>query len=206
MENFNRKSHWENIYESKPLESVSWYQPNPETSLHFVHEFHIPKTAKIIDVGGGDSFFVDRLLDDGYEDVTVLDISQAAIERAKLRLGDRAGQVKWIVTDVTEFIPQESYDFWHDRAAFHFLTKEEEIKQYIAAAVKAVSHNGILVVGTFSDQGPLKCSGIDIRQYTERSMTEAFGEFFQKTACMTVDHRTPFNTEQNFLFCSFRKK
>lgn len=206
MENFNRKSHWENIYESKPLESVSWYQPNPETSLHFVHEFNIPKTAKIIDVGGGDSFFVDRLLDDGYEDVTVLDISQAAIERAKLRLGDRAGQVKWIVTDVTEFIPQESYDFWHDRAAFHFLTKEEEIKQYIAAAVKAVSHNGILVVGTFSDQGPLKCSGIDIRQYTERSMTETFGEFFQKTACMTVDHRTPFNTEQNFLFCSFRKK
>jgi len=206
MENFNRKSHWENIYESKPLESVSWYQPNPETSLHFVHEFNIPKTAKIIDVGGGDSFFVDRLLDDGYEDVTVLDISQAAIERAKLRLGDRAGQVKWIVTDVTEFIPQESYDFWHDRAAFHFLTKEEEINQYIATAVKAVSHNGILVVGTFSDQGPLKCSGIDIRQYTERSMTEVFGEFFQKTACITVDHRTPFNTEQNFLFCSFRKK
>ncbi|UUC44150.1 class I SAM-dependent methyltransferase [Flavobacterium cerinum] len=205
MEYFNRKSHWENIYESKPLETVSWYQPNPETSLNFIRQFNLPKTAKIIDIGGGDSFLVDHLLDLGYENITVLDISNSAIQRAKKRLGNKANMVKWIVTDVSEFIPTELYDFWHDRAAFHFLTDKNEIENYVETTAKAISKNGNLVIGTFSEQGPTKCSGIEIKQYSEQTMTDLFQNHFQKIGCITIDHKTPFETNQNFVFCSFRK-
>ncbi|MDV3779422.1 SAM-dependent methyltransferase [Elizabethkingia anophelis] len=205
MEHFNRKSHWENIYESKPLETVSWYQPNPETSLHFVHQFNLPKTAKIIDIGGGDSFFVDHLLELDYEDITVLDISNAAIQRAKERLGSKSDRIKWIVSDVSDFIPTEQYDFWHDRAAFHFLTDKNEIENYVETTTKAIPQNGILVIGTFSKQGPTKCSGIEIKQYSEQTMTDLFQNHFQKIGCITIDHTTPSETNQNFVFCSFRK-
>ncbi len=205
MENFNRKSHWENIYQNKPLETVSWYQPNPETSLNFVRQFNLPKTAKIIDIGGGDSFLVDHLIELGYEDITVLDISDVAIRRAKERLGGKADRIKWIVTDVSTFIPTERYDFWHDRAAFHFLTNKDEIENYVKTTSKAIALNGILVIGTFSEQGPTKCSGIEIKQYSEQTMTNLFQNHFQKTGCITIDHKTPSETNQNFVFCSFRK-
>ncbi|WEK17549.1 MAG: class I SAM-dependent methyltransferase [Candidatus Pedobacter colombiensis] len=206
MEDSNRKAHWENIYENNPLETVSWYQPNPETSLFFLNQFNLQKTAKIIDIGGGDSFFVDHLLDLGYVDITVLDISDAAIQRAKARLGSKADKVKWIVEDVSKFQPTEQYDFWHDRATFHFLTNELEIDNYLAIAAGAVSVNGMMVIGTFSEQGPTKCSGIQIRQYSEHTMTDLFQNDFEKIECITVDHKTPFDTVQNFVFCSFRKK
>jgi trans-aconitate methyltransferase len=127
MEDFDRKKHWENIYHTKELNEVSWFQSTPETSLDFFKDFSVPETAKIIDIGGGDSYLVDNLLDLGYKDITVLDISEAAIERAKQRLGERAGKVKWIVADAVTFKPKEKYDFWHDRAAFHFLTDEQDI-------------------------------------------------------------------------------
>ncbi|WP_312090409.1 class I SAM-dependent methyltransferase [Chryseobacterium sp.] len=205
MENFDRKSHWENIYKSKPLETVSWYQPNPESSLNFIKEFNLPKTAKIIDIGGGDSFFVDHLLDLGYEDITVLDISDASIERAKSRLGNNASKVKWVVADASKFQATEQYDFWHDRAAFHFLTDKRDVENYTATTIKAISQNGIMVIGTFSEQGPKKCSGIEIKQYTESTMTDLFKNDFEKIKCFTVDHKTPLNTIQNFVFCSFRK-
>ena len=132
MAEFNRKNHWENIYTTKSLEEVSWYEPTPATSLSFVKQFNIPTSAKIIDIGGGDSLFVDYLLDLGYQDITVLDISAAALERAKKRLGENAHKVKWIVADAANFTPTEKYDFWHDRAAFHFLTQEKEILNYRA--------------------------------------------------------------------------
>lgn len=205
MEQFNRKSHWENIYKSKPLETVSWYQPHPETSLNFVRDFNLPKTAKIIDIGGGDSFFVDHLLELGYEAITVLDISDAAIQRARQRLGSKADGVKWIVSDILDFKPSEQYDFWHDRAAFHFLTEIGEINTYINIASRAIVENGSLVVGTFSESGPTKCSGIDIKQYSENTLTEQFRKLFTKEKCITVDHSTPFNTTQNFVFCSLYK-
>ncbi|MEG0982952.1 class I SAM-dependent methyltransferase, partial [Algoriella sp.] len=162
MENFNRKNHWENIYDTKPLETVSWYQPNPEISIDFIQQFNLSKTAKIIDIGGGDSFFVDHLLDLGFENISVLDISQSAIDRAKERLGIKAEKVNWLVVDIVNFQPLEQYDFWHDRAAFHFLTSENEVKNYIETAAKSISSNGILAIGTFSEQGPTKCSGIEI--------------------------------------------
>jgi 2-polyprenyl-3-methyl-5-hydroxy-6-metoxy-1,4-benzoquinol methylase len=205
MDNLERKAHWEKIYNTKVLNEVSWYQPIPKTSLDFLEEFKIDKNAKIIDIGGGDSFFVDHLLQRGYTDITVLDISEASLERAKARLGSNASKVKWIITDAAKFKPNEQYDFWHDRAAFHFLTEETEIDSYIDTIQKSIKLNGVLVIGTFSEQGPKKCSGIEIKQYSEVSMTERLKKWFEKIRCFTVDHQTPFNTIQNFIFCSFKK-
>lgn len=205
MGNFDRKNHWENIYNTKELKDVSWFQVRPETSLDFFKQFNVPTTAKIIDIGGGDSLLVDHLLDLGYQDISVLDISESAIERAKIRLGQKANNVKWIVADAATFVPTEQYDFWHDRAAFHFLTEENEISNYLEIAQKSINPKGILVIGTFSEQGPKKCSGIEIKQYSETSMTDRLKIFFEKIKCITVDHITPFDTIQNFVFCSFKK-
>jgi trans-aconitate methyltransferase len=205
MEHLDRKKHWENIYQTKDLKDVSWYQPTPTTSLDFLKQFNISTTAKIIDIGGGDSFLVDHLLDLGYTDLTVLDISAASLDRAKQRLGDRATKVKWIVADAATFKPTEQYDFWHDRAAFHFLTQEQEITNYIDTIQKSIKPTGVLVIGTFSEQGPKKCSGINIKQYSETTMTDRLKKFFEKVKCITVDHQTPFDTIQNFIFCSFKK-
>jgi len=205
MENFDRKKHWETIYQTKELKDVSWFQPTPETSLSFLKQFNIPTTAKIIDIGGGDSFLVDDLLDLGYQDITVLDISAAALDKAKQRLGNRANKIKWIVEDASTFRPTEKYDFWHDRAAFHFLTQEQEIENYLDTVQKSIQQTGVLVIGTFSEQGPKKCSGIEIKQYSETTMTDRLTRFFEKIKCITVDHKTPLDTIQNFIFCSFRK-
>lgn len=206
MNNQNRKEHWENIYQTKELTEVSWYQPTPETSLNFFTQFDVPLSAKIIDIGGGDSFLVDHLLELGYRDITVLDISSAAIDRAKQRLGKRASEVKWIVADASNFTPPEQYDFWHDRAAFHFLTDEQEITNYVETAHQNITPSGVLVIGTFSEQGPTKCSGIEIKQYSEETMTDSFGKLFEKIDCKTIDHNTPSGSIQNFVFCSFRKE
>lgn len=205
MENFDRKKHWENIYQTKELKDVSWYEPRPETSLDFFEQFNVSTTAKIIDIGGGDSFLVDHLLDLGYKDISVLDISVAAIERAKQRLGNKAKNVKWIIADATTFKPTEKYDFWHDRAAFHFLTDEQEISTYLETAGQNINPTGVLVIGTFSEQGPKKCSGLEIKQYSETTMTDRLRMFFEKIKCITIDHKTPSDTIQNFVFCSFRK-
>lgn len=205
MDNFDRHSHWENIYKTKQVNEVGWYQPVPLTSLQFLEQFNIPVTAKIIDVGGGDSFFVDHLLDLGYQDITVLDISEMAILRAKERLGDAAEKVKWLVADAANFKPAEKYDFWHDRAAFHFLTRDSEVESYIDTVQHSMNPEGILIIGTFSINGPKKCSGIDIRQYSEASMVAQLKKYFHKVKCFTIDHITPSGTKQNYIFCSFRK-
>lgn len=162
------------------------------------------KTAKIIDIGGGDSKLVDYLLEEGYENISVLDISANALERAKKRLGDKAEKVNWIVADITEFEPTEQYDIWHDRAVFHFLTEDNDIKKYQDLVSKAVK--GKMVIGTFSTNGPLKCSGLEIKQNDEISLTSTFAADFEKIECFTIDHITPFDTIQNFIFCSFNKK
>ncbi|OYX98919.1 MAG: SAM-dependent methyltransferase, partial [Sphingobacteriia bacterium 35-40-5] len=158
MEQFDKKAHWDKIYQTKSLNEVSWFQPKPETSLHFFNEFKVDTTASIIDIGGGDSLLVDHLLDLGYQHITVLDISATALERAKIRLGNRASLVKWIVADAATFVSEEQYDFWHDRAAFHFLTSEQEIEHYLHTVQQSIKPSGILVMGTFSEQGPTKCS------------------------------------------------
>ncbi|RQP20107.1 MAG: class I SAM-dependent methyltransferase, partial [Parapedobacter sp.] len=181
MEELNRKQHWETVYETKSPDQVSWTQEVPKTSLDFIQSFGMDKTARIIDIGGGDSNLVDFLLDAGYKDITVLDISEKAIDRAKERLGDRAEKVNWIVSDVTEFEPDTSYDIWHDRAAFHFLTSPGQITKYSETVKKAVT--GFVIVGTFSTNGPTKCSGLDIKQYDEKTLTAALGNGFDKLKC-----------------------
>lgn len=199
----DRKTHWETIYQNKSPEEVSWTQEIPQTSLDFIHSFELEKSAKIIDIGGGDSKLADYLLDEGFENITVLDISAKALEKAKKRLGDKAAKVNWIVSDITEFKPQTTYDVWHDRAVFHFLTTAEEVDAYKSITTKAVT--GFLIIGTFSEDGPTKCSGLEIKQYTGKTLASMFKEGFDKISCKKIDHTTPFGTTQNFLFCSFKK-
>lgn len=205
MNIMDRVEHWEKIYKTKAIEDVGWFQKVPTTSLHFLKELKIGKASKIIDVGGGDSFFVDHLLEDGYKDITVLDISESAINRAKKRLGIEAKKVKWIVADASNFTPTEKYDFWHDRAAFHFLRDEDDVQRYVKTLQMSVRKGGVFVVGTFSKDGPKKCSGLEICQYSEASLTEKFVKYFKKIRCINVDHHTPSNNAQNFTFCSFRR-
>ena len=205
MEVFDRKAHWENIYSTKKLNEVSWYQPKPETSLGFIQDLNISKTASIIDIGGGDSFLVDNLLKLGYTNVTVLDISRKAIERAKKRLGKQSEQVTFIEADASNFMPSQTYDLWHDRAAFHFLTDEKEIENYIKAAENGVKSSGNMIIGTFAVDGPTKCSGIEIKQYSKTSLSDRFGKQFKKLDCKKLGHKTPFDTIQNFVFCTFQK-
>jgi SAM-dependent methyltransferase len=200
----SRKKHWETVYETKNPDQVSWTQEVPKTSLEFIHSFGLSKQAKIIDIGGGDSKFVDFLIDAGFQNISVLDISSAAIEKAKKRLGNKADKVNWIVSNITAFEPTETYDVWHDRATFHFLTTKTEIEKYVETARKSVM--GYLIMGTFSENGPKKCSGLDIKQYSENTLTAEFKNGFEKFHCVMEDHITPFDTTQNFLFCSFKKR
>ena len=199
----DRKKHWETVYETKNPDQVSWTQETPTTSLELIHSFGLNKTAKIIDIGGGDSKLVDYLLDQGFENVTVLDISAKSLEKAKKRLGEKATKVSWIVSDIIDFEPTIIYDVWHDRAAFHFLTTTEQIKKYMKIAKESIS--GFLIVGTFSQNGPKKCSGLEIKQYNENELTSELEDGFDKIKCITEDHLTPFDTSQNFLFCSFKR-
>lgn len=198
--------HWEKLYSTKDENEVSWFQPYPKTSMEFVELFDLPLSANIIDIGGGCSHFVDALLNKGYQNIYVLDISATAIEKAKKRLGERASKVTWIVSDITEFDPPVQFDFWHDRAAFHFLTTEDRIYKYVSIAEDAVKQNGYVILGTFSEQGPKTCSGLKIKQYSKASMSARFEVAFDRIKCIQEDHKTPFNTVQNFLFCSFQKK
>jgi ubiquinone/menaquinone biosynthesis C-methylase UbiE len=200
----SQKEHWEKVYRSKDPNEVSWTQEIPKTSLAFIHSFDLPKTAKIIDVGSGDSKLVDHLLEEGFTDITILDISANAIERAKKRLGNKSQKVKWLVGDIIEFEPATGFDLWHDRATFHFLTASEQVLKYIDIVRRSVK--GYLVISTFSQSGPKKCSGLDIKQYSEENLTDEFKNEFEKIRCVTEDHVTPFNTTQNFLFCGFKRR
>ena len=199
--NFNTKSHWEGIYKNKMPNEVSWTEQRPQTSIDFFESFKLSKQSSIIDIGGGESRFVDFLLLEGYDNITVLDISKNAIEKAKKRIGKESDKVQWIVSDINNFKPIKKYDFWHDRAVFHFLTSKGNISDY-AKMVSNYAKN--FVIGTFSTDGPTKCSGLEICQYDEVSITKTFEtSSFKKVESKRVDHKTPFGTIQNFIFCSF---
>jgi hypothetical protein len=204
MSNKDIKAHWETVYKTKNQDQVSWTQEIPKTSLDFISSFNIDKSVKIIDIGGGDSKLVDYLLENGFENITVLDISEKALEKVKIRLGDKAKKVNWVVSDIIDFQPVTTFDIWHDRANFHFLTTDEQISKYTDLAKKSVK--GFMILGTFSTNGPTKCSGLEITQYSEETLTDKFKNDFDKIACITENHTTPFNTIQNFLFCSFKRK
>ena len=202
----DKKVHWENVFATKKETEVSWYQQKPETSIQFFVENNIPKDAKIIDIGGGDSYLIDSLLDLGYTNLFLLDISANAIERIKNRLGVKSDKVTFIVSDVLDFQPKTTFDVWHDRASFHFLTTEKEIEMYKNLVSNSISENGFMFLGTFSENGPLKCSGLEITQYSEEKFEHIFGTNFSKMNCFEENHQTPFDTTQNFIFCTFKKK
>ena len=201
-----KKEHWEKVFKTKQENEVSWYQPKPETSINFFIESNIPKDAKIIDVGGGDSYLIDNLIKMGYQNLFLLDISANAIERIKNRLGAKAENVTFIVSDVLDFQPEMTFDVWHDRASFHFITSENEITAYKNLVSNTIASSGFLFLGTFSENGPLKCSGLEITQYSEAKFEIIFGSDFEKVKCFEEIHQTPFDTNQNFIFCSLKKK
>ncbi|RYF67334.1 MAG: class I SAM-dependent methyltransferase, partial [Cytophagaceae bacterium] len=176
------KKHWETVYETKTPDQVSWTQEIPKTSLDFIRSFDLDKTANIIDIGGGDSTLVDWLLAEGYTNITVLDISETALDKAKKRLGHKAETINWVVSDVTEFEPTTTFDVWHDRATFHFLTTDDQVATYMETARKSV--NGFMSIGTFSENGPTKCSGLSIKQYTEETLSTELENGFDKLRCV----------------------
>lgn len=201
-----KKQHWETVFSTKQETEVSWYQIKPTTSLQFIQACKVPKEAKIIDVGGGDSYLIDHLLDLGYSNLSLLDISEAAIERAKKRLGEKGKRVTFIVSDSLHFQSDEKFDIWHDRASFHFFTEADDIQHYKANVIANTTSNAHIIIGTFSEDGPLKCSGLPITQYSVEKMEAVFGDDFALENCLTEDHQTPFDTVQNFIFCHYKKR
>jgi ubiquinone/menaquinone biosynthesis C-methylase UbiE len=197
--------HWESVHRAKGAERVSWYRPHLERSLEFLRGAGLPPDAAIIDVGGGASTFVDDLLSAGHANVTVLDISESALAVARERLGPRGAGVRWIAGDVTTVeLPERAYDFWHDRAVFHFLVEEEARRRYVAAVRRALKPGGHIVVATFGPEGPEKCSGLDVARYDADALHGQFGAAFRKVASATEQHVTPWGAEQEFVYCYCR--
>ncbi|MFN3941789.1 MAG: class I SAM-dependent methyltransferase [Flavobacterium sp.] len=200
------KEHWEHVFTTKKIEEVSWYQPKPETSLNFFTENNIPKIGSIIEVGGGDSFLMDFLIEMGYQNLHLLDISANALQRIQHRLGEKSKKVTFIESNIIDFQPNQTFDVWHDRACFHFLKEEKHIHAYVATASKLITSNGHLFIGTFSKQGPLKCSGLEISQYDAADLIALFEKDFTPLKCFQSNHPTPSGNIQNFTFCHFQKK
>ncbi|MBI2453442.1 methyltransferase domain-containing protein [Candidatus Peregrinibacteria bacterium] len=200
------KQHWERIYQTKDtMCEVSWYQDVPKTSIDLILSTGIDENVNIIDIGGGDSRLVDKLLELGFKNISILDISAKALQKAKTRLREKAESVAWIEADILEFDTESRFDIWHDRAAFHFLTKKEDIVRYVGIAGKFIKPSGYLIISTFSISGPKKCSGLDITQYSEDSIKKTFQKDFSHMRSFEEIHTTPFNTKQNFLFNLFRR-
>ena len=199
------QSHWESVYRRKPADGVSWYRPHLERSLAIIEAAALPKDASIVDVGGGASTLVDDLLDRGYTNVTVVDLSAHALEVARQRLGDRTALVRWIVGDATLLsLPEGSVDFWHDRAVFHFLQDDAAKRRYVDNAHRALRPGGTIVVATFGLDGPAQCSGLEVVRYDADGIHAAFGEAFERLSSAEERHLTPWGSEQQFVYCYCR--
>ena len=200
------KSHWENIYKTKASTQVSWYQEHLQTPLRLIELTGVEKTARIIDIGGGASTLVDDLLERGFEHITVLDISSAAIDAARERLGSRADEITWIEADITKIsLPYHYYDLWHDRAVFHFLTSAGDCQKYIEAVKHSLKPGGHVIISTFALEGPPKCSGLVVVRYSPQSLHEEFGNEFELIDSASEVHLTPSGTKQKFIYCYLRK-
>jgi len=201
------KTHWEDIYQTKAPTQVSWYQDHPRLSLHFIQHTGVSKTGQIIDVGGGTSTLVDHLLDDGFQHLTVLDLSATALDGAQEQLGARAVGVTWIEADITRArLPHQFYDIWHDRAVFHFLAQPDERQRYVEAVRHTVKPGGHVIVATFAPDGPPRCSGLEVVRYSPGDVHYEFGEGFRLVDSARETHVTPFGTEQRFMYCYCRKR
>jgi SAM-dependent methyltransferase len=198
----NVQEHWQRVYQTKRTDEVSWFRPHLDTSLMLIAETHVPIDAPIIDVGGGASSLVDDLLDAGYRDLTVLDVSEAALDSARKRLGTRASGVTWIATDATRAdLPPAHFRVWHDRAVFHFLTDQADRDRYVAQVRNAVAPGGHVIVATFGPDGPQKCSGLPAARYDAVTLHGLFGDEFELIDRREERHRTPRGVEQQFVYC-----
>ena len=202
----NTKTHWENIHQTKTVNQVSWYQKHSLLSLQYIANTGITKTDQIIDIGGGISTLVDDLLANDFQQIHVLDISESALQTAQQRLGSQAEKVQWIVADITQVeLPYQFYDVWHDRAVFHFLTNQQDRQAYVQAVKHAVKPGGHVIVATFANDGPEKCSGLDVVRYAPETLHSEFGNGFELLESSLEEHHTPFGTEQKFIYCYCRK-
>ena len=201
----NLQIHWDKVYTEKAPDAVSWYRPHLETSLALIEQAAAGRSTSVIDVGGGESTLVDDLLAQGYENISVLDISQTAIDANRKRLGKASERVHWFVADITKAeLEPSAYDVWHDRAVFHFLTATSDRVSYVRQVARAVKPGGHVIVSTFGPEGPMKCSGLDVLHYDAASLHREFGIHFRLLGSSKELHRTPFGTVQQFLYCYCR--
>jgi SAM-dependent methyltransferase len=205
MESDNRQAHWQNVYASKGENEVSWFQESPAPSLALIAEIGAAPNSAIIDIGGGASRLVDELIGRGFRDVTVLDLSAAALEVAKARLGERASRAHWLVADATTWEPPQAYDIWHDRAAFHFLTEERDRANYIARLQQGLRSGGHAIIATFALDGPEKCSGLPVMRYDAARLAQTLGSGFKLLQSQRNDHATPWGSHQRFEFSVFQR-
>jgi SAM-dependent methyltransferase len=205
MQSESRQAHWEGIYTKRGENEVSWFQENPAPSLELIAQVGATAASAIIDIGGGASRLVDNLVQRGFEDVTVLDLSEAALEAAKARLGEEAAHVHWMVADATTWEPLKAYEIWHDRAAFHFLTEEHDRSAYVARLERALKAGGYAIIATFALDGPERCSGLQVVRYDPASLGKTLGRAFDLVDTRQHTHATPWGTEQSFQFSVFRR-
>ncbi len=201
----SRLAHWQGIYSAKAERDVGWFEETPATSLALIKACGIARSAPVIDIGGGASRLVDALLDDGYESVTVLDLSESALATARARLGARAAMVTWVVADVTTWTPRQTYQLWHDRAAFHFLTERDDRKAYVERVLAAVPVGGHVIIATFAPDGPERCSGLAVMRHDAASLGVALGPAFKLVEMRRHDHMTPWASTQKYQFSRFRR-
>jgi SAM-dependent methyltransferase len=203
---FDRRGHWEKIYGDRKPEEVSWFQESPALSLELIRQTKVPESGSLIDVGGGPSRLVDHLLDSGFSRISVMDISRRALVHAQERLGARAKRVNWIEADITSFIPGETYDVWHDRAVFHFLTEESDRKKYADCVGRALKSGAALILATFALDGPESCSGMPVRRYDANLLRKEFETDFELLQEAAETHATPWKTDQKFNYFRFNRK
>jgi trans-aconitate methyltransferase len=201
----DRQAHWENVYTTKDEKEVSWFEESPAISLDLIRSIGVNVHASIIDIGGGASRLVDALLDEGFEAITVLDLSKKALTTARARLGVLGTKVRWVVADVTTWEPSETYDVWHDRAAFHFLTEPKDCAAYAERVSRAVRPGGHVIIGTFAPDGPERCSGLQVVRHDAASLSEMLGSEFALTENRPHVHQTPWGATQRFQFSRFRR-
>ena len=195
------RQHWEKVFREKSDDQKSWFQAVPTESIRLIKKAEIDPNTAIIDIGAGDSRLPDHLLSAGFKDISILDISEQAIVNSQRRLGATHGSLTWIVSDVRHFIPPKKYHFWHDRAAFHFLTRDEDIEAYIVAMHHSLAPSARALIACFSDEGPLKCSGLEVKRYSEAQLEKVFTPIFSNFEHQRILHKTPFGTTQAFLYC-----
>jgi len=205
MDKTEDKIHWEKIYQKKEADEVSWYQKIPEKSLKIFKDLKIEKNSSIIDIGAGDSTLVDCLTEIGFVDISIVDISQIALNKTRNRIGSNSVFVNFIEADIRKFKPEKIYDVWHDRACFHFLTDEKDINHYKTNIVNNIKTGGYFVLSTFSESGPVKCSGLDVTRYSVEKISNLLKSDFELLESFETEHHTPFNSIQNFIYFVFRK-